>query len=29
MKSPNPHATDMDAAKKLVEKSHKLVGLNP
>jgi light-dependent protochlorophyllide reductase len=27
MKSPNPHATDMDAAKKLVEKSFKLVGL--
>jgi light-dependent protochlorophyllide reductase len=27
MKSPNPHATDMDAAKKLVEASYKLVGL--
>jgi len=28
MKSPNPHASDMDAAKKLVEKSKELVGLN-
>ncbi|MEL6780040.1 MAG: SDR family oxidoreductase, partial [Cyanobacteria bacterium J06597_16] len=27
MKSPNPHANDMDAAKKLVELSYKLVGL--
>ena len=27
MKSPNPHASDMDAAKKLVEASYKLVGL--
>ena len=27
MKSPNPHASDMDAARKLVEKSYKLVGL--
>lgn len=27
MKSPNPHATDMDAAKKLVEISYDLVGL--
>lgn len=27
MKSPNPHATDMDAAKKLVEMSYKLVGM--
>lgn len=28
MKSPNPHAYDMKAAKKLVEKSKELVGLN-
>lgn len=28
MKSPNPHAGDMDAARKLVELSYKLVGLN-
>ena len=28
MKSPNPHASDMDAAKKLFEISYKLVGLN-
>ena len=28
MKSPNPHARDMDAAKKLVEASRELVGLN-
>jgi len=28
MKSPNPHANDMDAAKKLVEMSKELVGLN-
>jgi len=28
MKSPNPHANDMEAAKKLVELSRKLVGLN-
>jgi hypothetical protein len=27
MKSPNPHAHDMDAAKRLVEKSYELVGL--
>lgn len=27
MKSPNPHATDMEAAKKLVEISYRLVGL--
>jgi NAD(P)-dependent dehydrogenase (short-subunit alcohol dehydrogenase family) len=27
MKSPNPHASDMDAAKKLVEMSYELVGL--
>ena len=28
MKSPNPHANDMEAAKKLVEMSYTLVGLN-
>jgi NAD(P)-dependent dehydrogenase (short-subunit alcohol dehydrogenase family) len=28
MKSPNPHAIDMDAARKLVEISYELVGLN-
>ena len=28
LKSPNPHASDMDAAKKLVKKSYKLVGLS-
>lgn len=27
MESPNPHATDMEAAKKLVEKSYTMVGL--
>ncbi len=29
MESPNPHATDLDAAKRLVEMSYKLVGLKP
>lgn len=28
MESPNPHAKDLDAAKKLVEEAYKLVGLN-
>jgi hypothetical protein len=28
MESPNPHAKDLDAAKKLVEVSKELVGLN-
>ena len=28
MQSPNPHAHDMDAARKLVKKSYELVGLN-
>jgi hypothetical protein len=27
MKSPNPNATDLEAAKKLVELANKLVGL--